>query len=265
MSAAPQVWHYGLVARWWAEFNLDGPEIEYFRPFVEAGQPALDAGCGTGRLLIPYLRAGLDIDGCDVSADMLALCRERAEREGLRSPNLFAQPMDELDLPRRYRTIVVCGALGLGGSDLSAALRRFNDHLEPGGTLVADNEVPYAQPYLWRFFPKDDRRELPRPWREQGDRRPLPDGDELELRSRVVDVDPLAQTAAMEIRALLWRENEVVAEEQRALVTMLRSTREIVLELEAAGFADVEVRAGYEDRPLTADDDFAVFIARKPA
>ena len=22
-----QTWHYGLVARWWAEFNLDGPEI----------------------------------------------------------------------------------------------------------------------------------------------------------------------------------------------------------------------------------------------
>jgi len=46
----PQTWHYGLVARWWAEFNTDGPEIEYFRTFVEAGQPALEwraarAGC----------------------------------------------------------------------------------------------------------------------------------------------------------------------------------------------------------------------------
>jgi hypothetical protein len=30
MSQAPQTWHYGLVAKWWAEFNEDGPEIEYF-------------------------------------------------------------------------------------------------------------------------------------------------------------------------------------------------------------------------------------------
>ena len=73
-----QTWHYGVVARWWAEFNVDGPEIDYFRVFVEAGQPALDAACGTGRLLIPYLHAGLDVDGSDISPDMLALCRERA-------------------------------------------------------------------------------------------------------------------------------------------------------------------------------------------
>ena len=65
-------WHHGLVARWWAEFNHGGPEVEYFRPFVAAGQPALDAGCGTGRLLLPWLGDGLDVDGCDVSADMLA-------------------------------------------------------------------------------------------------------------------------------------------------------------------------------------------------
>ena len=51
---------------------MDGPEIEYFRRFVEAGQPALDVACGTGRSLVPYLRAGLDVDGCDISPDMLA-------------------------------------------------------------------------------------------------------------------------------------------------------------------------------------------------
>ena len=73
----PQTWHHGIVARWWAEFNIGGPEIPYFQKFIEAnGQPALDLACGTGRLLVPYLRAGLDVDGCDISSDMLALCRE---------------------------------------------------------------------------------------------------------------------------------------------------------------------------------------------
>jgi SAM-dependent methyltransferase len=262
-SAAAQTWHYGLVSRWWAEFNLDGPEIEYFRPFVEAGQPALDAGCGTGRLLIPYLRAGLDVDGCDVSPDMLERVRERCEREGLSPPNLYAQAMDELDLPRRYRTILVCGALGLGGSNLTVALRRLYDHLEPGGVLVADNEVPYAQTWLWKYFLKEERSVLPRPWRDSGERRKMADGSELELRSRVVDVDPLAQRATMEMNVRLWQGDELVAEEQHTLATTLHSTREIVLELEAAGFVEVEMRAGHEDRAPTADDDFVVFIARK--
>jgi hypothetical protein len=35
-----QTWHYGVIARWWAEFNTSGPEIDYFRRHVEAGQPA---------------------------------------------------------------------------------------------------------------------------------------------------------------------------------------------------------------------------------
>jgi SAM-dependent methyltransferase len=72
------------VAKWWSEFNTDGPEIAYYQRFIEGGgEPALDVACGTCRLLLPYLRAGLDVDGCDVSADMVALCREQAAREGL--------------------------------------------------------------------------------------------------------------------------------------------------------------------------------------
>src|SRR5256885_767753 len=51
MSNAPETWHYGLVAKWWAEFNQDGEEIAYFQKYVEQRQPALDVACGTGRLL----------------------------------------------------------------------------------------------------------------------------------------------------------------------------------------------------------------------
>ncbi|HUG64292.1 MAG TPA: class I SAM-dependent methyltransferase [Gaiellaceae bacterium] len=261
-----QTWHYGLVARWWAEFNLDGPEIEFFRPFVEEGQPALEAACGAGRLLVPYLRTGIDIDGADISPDMLERVRERSLREGLDAPNLYAQAMHELDLPRRYHTILVCGGFGLGGQrehDVEG-LRRIYEHLEPGGTLVLDNEVPYAA-VDWRFWSKDGRQELPRPWRKKGDRRVASDGSELELRSRLVDVDPHAQRVSMDIRALLWRGDELVAEEEHAIAMTLYFTHEIELMLERAGFVDVELRAGYEDRPPTGDDDFVVFVARKPS
>src|ERR671924_96038 len=139
MKEKPQTWHYGLIAQWWAEFNDDfrPHEVPYFQRYVERGQPALDVACGTGRLLLPYLRAGLDVDGCDVSADIVAFCREKAEREGL-SPSLWVQPMHELEPPRRYRTIYVCGAFGLGSDRAqdAEALRRFHGALEPGGTLV---------------------------------------------------------------------------------------------------------------------------------
>src|SRR5689334_21317172 len=146
MREEPQTWHYGLIAQWWAEFNLDGPDIAYFRRVIEQhGQPALDVACGTGRLLLPYLQAGLDVDGCDISEDMLALCRERAYREGL-APRLYRQAMHELEIPRMYKTVVLCGAFGLGGIrqlDIEA-LNRIFQHLEPGGVLAFDHELPYS-------------------------------------------------------------------------------------------------------------------------
>ncbi len=264
-GAGAQTWHYGLVARWWAEFNLDGPEIDFFRRFVEEGQPALDVACGTGRLLVPYLAAGLDVDGCDVSPDMLALCRERAEREGL-TPTLYAQAVHELNLPRRYQTIVFCGGFGLGGSreDDAAGLRRLYEHLEPGGTLVLDNEVPYADVHLWPLWLRDGRAELPRQWRAPGERRAGSDGAEYALRSRVIDLDPLAQHVTIEMRAWMWRNGELVAEEEHALELNLYFTHEVQLLLERAGFVDVELRAGYEDRSPTPQDDFVVFVAHKP-
>jgi SAM-dependent methyltransferase len=253
MSAAPaQTWHYGLVSRWWAEFNRDGPEIEWFRPFVEAGQPALDAACGTGRLLVPYLHAGLDVDGSDVSADMLERVRERCEREGLPAPKLHAQAMHELDLPRRYRTIIVCGGFGIGGSrqhDVEG-LRRMYEHLEPHGTLVLDKEMLHAPL-------------SPTPWRDKGDRRTLADGSELELRNRTAAFESRSQTVTLEIRALLWRDGELVAEEQGTLKETFYSAGELELMLEQTGFVDIEVRGALTDRSPTADDDFVVFIARK--
>jgi len=261
-DAEPGTWHYGLVARWWAEFNVETPELDLFLPYLEAGQPALDLACGTGRLLVPLLRAGLDVDGCDVSPDMVALCRERVEREGLHT-NLYAQAMHELDLPRRYRTILVCGGFGLGGrrEHDREALRRIHDHLEPGGLLVLDNQVPYSG-RSWSRWPKESRGEFPSPWPEYRERDRASDGSELALTTRMVAFDPLEQHVTIDLRVGQWRDGELVAEEEHRLDMTMYFTHEVALLLELAGFQEVETRAGHEDRPPTADDDFVVFLAR---
>jgi SAM-dependent methyltransferase len=262
---AAQTWHYGLIAKWWAEFNTTGPEIAYFRRFIEEnGGPALDAACGTGRLLVPFLEAGLDVDGCDISPDMLEHCRARAERSGY-SPDLYAQALHELELPRRYRTIVLCGGFGLGGNRAhdAEALRRLHEHLEPGGLLVLDNEVPYADAKLWAKWPKEGQRELPEEWVEPRGRKPGADGAEYALRSRVVELDPLTQRLTMEMRAWMWRDDELVAQEEHLLKLTLYFKEELLLLLEAAGFVGVDVRGQYNDAAPTPEDDFLVYVARK--
>lgn len=265
--STPQTWHYGLIAEWWAEFNTDGPEIDYYRRFVEPGQPALDAGCGTGRLLLPWLRAGLDVDGCDVSADMVELCRARARAEGL-EPALWTAPLHGLEPPRRYRTIVVCGVFGIGTTreQDQEGLRRCHEALEPGGTLLLDNEVPYAVASRWRRWTREERALLPAPWPESGTVKVAADGTEFELRSRITAVDPLDQAVWMEMLAEKRLDGQVVAsEEARPLSLRCYFRDEIVLMLEKAGFADVDVRAGYNDAEPSPDDDFLVYVAQAAA
>jgi len=266
VNAESQTWHHGLVARWWAEFNEDGPEVDYFREFVVRGQPALDVACGTGRLLIPYLADGLDVDGCDVSADMIALCREKAEQQGL-LPTLFVQAMHELEPPRRYGTIFVCGGFGLGSTRRqdAEALRCFYECLEPGGTLVLDNENPYSSSYPWRYWLKEERSAIPREWGELRleERRRGSDGAEYALQSRVTQIDPLEQRAAYEMRAGMWRDGELVAEELHTLHINYYFKNELLLLLERAGFEEIVVHGDHRQEPPAADSDFVVFVARK--
>jgi SAM-dependent methyltransferase len=266
ISDAPTTWHHGLVAKWWAEFNEAGPEIAYFQKYVERGQPALDVACGTGRLLLPFLRAGLDVDGCDVSPDMIALCREKAQSEGL-SPTLFVQAMHELDPPRVYRTIFVCGGFGVGSNrqrDVEA-LNRFYDNLEPGGTLVLDNENPYASEYPWRYWLKAERTALPRPWGplEEAERRRGSDGAEYALQSRVVDLDPLEQHAIYEMRAAMWRNGQLVTTENHTLHLNFYFKNELQLLVERAGFTDIIVHGDHRNESATKESDFVVMVGKK--
>ena len=94
----PETWHHALMARWWAEFNVANPtELAYYRGAVERfGQPALDLACGAGRLLVPLLAGGLDVDGVDASADMLAHRPKTGRQAWPRTPR--AADGDELEL-----------------------------------------------------------------------------------------------------------------------------------------------------------------------
>jgi SAM-dependent methyltransferase len=204
------------------------------------------------------------VDGCDVSADMLALCSEQAAREGL-SPTLYEQAMHELDLPRAYKTIVVCGAFGLGSSrdqDLEA-LRRIHAHLEPGGTLLLDNEVPYADANVWPYWLKDGRASLPETPEPLDSPTQASDGAEYKLSSRVVEIDPLDQRLTLEMHAEVWRHGALAAEEDHLLNLHMYFKDELLLMLERAGFDDIVVRGGYSEEVATPDHDFLVFVARR--
>lgn len=258
-SNSATTWHHGLIARWWANFNLDGPEIAFFGSYVEAGQPALDVGCGTGRLLVPWVSDGLDVDGVDASADMIEACRVAARTAGS-DPDLYVQPTHRLDLPRRYRTIINCGAFGLGGSraDDTEGLRRLQAYLLPGGVLALDYEVYEFDDDRWRRWQPRPADETPP---ASQDRRLGPDGFHYALRHRIVAVDVAERSVTREMQAWQWQSDELVGHESHALVANVYSSDEIVSLLGSVGFTDVRVLGGYHGGAPTELDRFHVFVA----
>ena len=128
--------------------------------------------------------------------------------------------------------------------------------------LLVDNEVPYADAGLWPYWLKERRAELPRPRRPQGKRRSRRTAPNTSCARGVVHFDPLAQRATREMQAFMWRDGELVAEEEYVLTTTLYFRDEIVLMLERAGFAEVSVRGPYNDAAPAPDDDFLVYSPR---
>lgn len=139
----PDYDYYGLLASTWDIWRDDtanwSDRFFYLDIIGQYGEPVLDIGCGTGRLLLDYFAEGIDVDGVDSSAEMLDICRAKAKRQGLRSPALYQQQVEHLNLPRSYRTILgASSVLQLITEPAAAAraLRRILSHLEPGGAFV---------------------------------------------------------------------------------------------------------------------------------
>ncbi|MZQ81092.1 methyltransferase domain-containing protein [Paenibacillus sp. 5J-6] len=261
----PQIWHYGLVAQSWANATEAGSEGAYYKKLIEtSGQPALDLGCGSGRLLLNFLQAGLDVDGCDYSEDMLAVCQERAAKHGL-SPRLYVQAMHELDLPQRYRTIIACGVIGLGGEHrlTMQAMQRCYEHIRSGGTFAFNYAVRWNDPPAWLARLPEYRRAEPQEWPASSERQRLADGMELEMAARTLKTDPLENVSTRQMRVRLWHEENLIKEEVHTQMVEDFTKNELVLMLERAGFSDIQIFGDFRDEPATADHHDLVFICRK--
>jgi SAM-dependent methyltransferase len=224
---APSTWHHGLIADHWALVNLDAPEVDIYERHLRS--PVLDAGCGAGRLLAPLRDRGFDIDGCDLSADMIERCGRRVP-----DANLWVSALHDLDPPRRYASIVCSGVLGLGSTreqDVQS-LERLHDALLPGGTLVLDNE---ETPFNWRV----------RDWGRRSD-------GEISLQTRVDAVDVADRCVHMTLRA----ETRDGRREEHVLTMRQWYRDELVPMLHNAGFGSVEVLPG-------VDENTRVYIAAR--
>jgi SAM-dependent methyltransferase len=115
--------------------------MEFYCGLAKAANgPVLDVACGTGRILLPLLKEGVDIEGLDLFDGMLKRLREKASARGL-TPRLHQFDMARFKLPRRFALIIIpfnAFVHNLATEDQIASLQACRDHLVPGGLLAFD-------------------------------------------------------------------------------------------------------------------------------
>lgn len=121
-------------------------EIEFYEIFLKKGKrPFLEAMCGSGRLLIPLLEKGYNIDGLDSSPEMLKSCSERCKARNLKV-NLFDQSLNHLSLSCKYGLIFIAvGSFQLieDRFEAQSILKKLHEHLLPEGILLIETFIPW--------------------------------------------------------------------------------------------------------------------------
>ena len=111
--------------------NADMQELRgRFLKYLNPGAKILDAGCGSGRDALAFLKAGYEVDAFDGSAQM---CRIASERTGISVRQLRFEEVEGED---EYDGIWACASLlHVHAKDLPAVLKRLYKLLKRGGVL----------------------------------------------------------------------------------------------------------------------------------
>jgi ubiquinone/menaquinone biosynthesis C-methylase UbiE len=249
----------GLMASLWDFFRGDtstwSDRFFYREPIQRYGQPVLDVGCGTGRLLLDFMADGVDIDGVDNSPEMLDLCRQKAQQLGL-EPRLFQQVMEALDLPRHYQTILVPSSsfqLVLEPQAAAEAMRRFVAHLQPGGVLI----MPFM--IIWK---EGDPIETEWSLREKV----RPEDGAVARRWSRVRFEVENQLEHTEDRYEISLEGNILASEhhQRSPATRWYTQEQARHLYQEAGLTDIQMFSNFTFEPAKEDDAIFCVVGRKP-
>jgi SAM-dependent methyltransferase len=217
-----------------------------------AGDPVLEVGCGTGRVLLEIARAGVRIDGLDNSPEMLAILRGKLRGEPV---ELFQADMRDFSLPRKYRLIILPFRPFqhlYTIDDQLQALDNFRDHLEHDGLLGLN--VFFPDPRLLEE-PVEERLEFE--WTD-------PDDPHVTVRRYFtrLRVNRLEQYFEGEFLYGFYRDEELIREERAPVKLSWYTYPHMQLLFRATGFEVVEEHGSFAKEPISICKEM-IFVARK--
>ena len=213
--------------------------------------PVLELGCGTGRVLIPTAREGLDVTGIDLSADMLDIFRAKLaeESEDVQArTRLERADIRDFDLGTQFKLITIPFRpfqLLITVEDQLACLACARRHMAPGGRLALD----VFNPNLGRLV-DENRQEV-----EETEPRQMPDGRTVARKYRTDSIDLDGQVLHME---LIYEITDADGKEER-VVHAFPFRHFFRYEMER-----LLARAGFEVEALFGDFDRSPYGSKYP-
>ncbi|HYH13506.1 MAG TPA: class I SAM-dependent methyltransferase [Thermomicrobiales bacterium] len=144
-AAAPHTQPYDPIAEMYDIEHRDfDDDIALMRNVASiVGDPIIEFGCGSGRILLQIAEDGYDVTGVDTSTEMLRLLEERARAiDGASVTAIQGDMRHELPLPPDTFGVGIFSLNGLmhleTQRDQIAALREAARVLDPRGQLVID-------------------------------------------------------------------------------------------------------------------------------
>ena len=118
--------------------------LELARETAAQGRAVLEIACGTGRVILPIAREGIEVVGLDNAAAMLNIARRKAASDGVEVSWVEAD-MRDFDLARRFGLVIIPYRSFLHlltDTDQQSCLAAVLRHLEPGGRFALNFFAP---------------------------------------------------------------------------------------------------------------------------
>ena len=127
--------YYDVHAKEYAELTVNADmsrAYDWFLGYLPAGAGILDAGCGSGRDSLHFIKKGFDVTMLDASAGMCKCAETLTGRKAL------CMKFDEIDFANQFDGIWACASLlHVPEKELENILARFHRALRNGGVLYA--------------------------------------------------------------------------------------------------------------------------------
>lgn len=234
----------------------------YLDEAKRSGDPILELGCGTGRVLLPIAEAGHCVCGLDLSPHMLNKCREKLRRLSLEVRNrvrLVDADMTQFELGKKFRLISIPFRPFqhlVSVEEQISCLRAAHRHLEPGGGLILD----VFQADLKRLHDPFFLEESKQPWEFT-----LADGRCIRLKDRIVAFHRAAQVNDVEQIFYVTHPDGRAELLVHAFHMRYFFRYEVEHLLARCGFRVVELFGDYDRSPLRDDSPEMLFLAELPA